>query len=241
MSTHNQGGLFLGGFFIAAGLAVGGYFIGQTMFNAKVAINTAEVKGLAERRVKADTANWTVEFRVSGGSRDDVPRLYSEAEEQKKKIVDLLEESGFEQKEIDQGVLKYNHHVFRNQAQMIVDEMHQLVGTISVETQKVDQVNAVRQKINRLIAQGIQIENLEPIYKFTKINEIKPSMLKEATKNARLAASEFAENAGVEVGGIREARQGSFMVRDVGEEYGDTAKLEKNVRVVSTISFYLTD
>ena len=66
-------------------------------------------------------------------------------------------------------------------------------------------------------------------------------MLREATKNARSAAIEFAENAGVSVGGIRSARQGSFYIRDAGEDYGDTKKIEKDMRVVTTITFYLTD
>jgi len=75
---------------------------------------------------------------------------------------------------------------------------------------------------------------------FTRLNEIKPAMLREATKNARIAANEFAENAGVKVGGIRDAHQGGFSIRDVGESHGDTAKIEKDVRVVTTITFYLT-
>jgi len=57
---------------------------------------------------------------------------------------------------------------------------------------------------------------------------------------AGIAASELAENAGVEVGGIRSARQGEIIIRDVGENYGDTAKLEKDVRVVTAIASYLT-
>ncbi len=65
-------------------------------------------------------------------------------------------------------------------------------------------------------------------------------MLKEATKNARIAANEFAANAGVEVGGIRNAKQGSFIIRDVVENYGDIKKIEKDVRVVTNITFYLT-
>jgi hypothetical protein len=110
-----------------------------------------------------------------------------------------------------------------------------------VETDKVARVGQVRAKLNRLIAQGIDIKNQAPTYRFTKINEIKPDMLREATKNARIAANEFAENAGVNVGGIRNARQGSFIIRDVGENYGDTVKIEKDVRVVTTITFYLTE
>jgi hypothetical protein len=45
----------------------------------------------------------------------------------------------------------------------------------------------------------------------------------------------------VKVGGIRDARQGNFFVRDAGEDYGDTAKIDKDVRVVTTITFYLTE
>ena len=91
------------------------------------------------------------------------------------------------------------------------------------------------------MAQGIDIDNQAPVYRFTKLNDIKPDMVKEATKNARIAAREFASNAGVEVGGIRSAVQGSFFVRDAGEQYGDTNKIDKEVRVVTTIVFYLTE
>lgn len=66
-------------------------------------------------------------------------------------------------------------------------------------------------------------------------------MLKAATKNARLAANEFATNTGVKVGGIRSARQGGFVIRDVGENYGDTKKIEKYVRVVTNVTFFLTE
>jgi hypothetical protein len=98
----------------------------------------------------------------------------------------------------------------------------------------------VRAKLNELVARGLDVQNHPPAYYFTKLNEIKPAMLQEATQNARIAANEFAENAGVEVGGIRSARQGEIIIRDVGESYGDTAKLEKDVRVVTAITFYLT-
>ncbi|HED34629.1 MAG TPA: SIMPL domain-containing protein [Gammaproteobacteria bacterium] len=239
--TTRQSSLLIPGFLLSAGIAVAGFFISQTIYNAKVALNTAEAKGLAERRTKADRANWDILFTVSGARREDLPELYEKAEKQQKIIVDLLTESGFNEKEIRLGVLDYQSQQFRDDKQKVVDEIHSLVGDISVETDKVDLVSVVRSKVNRLIAQGIAIENRPPAYRFTRLNTIKPDMLREATRNARLAANEFASNAGVKVGGIRSARQGSFYVIDAGEEYGDTAKLEKDVRVVTTITFYLTD
>ncbi len=153
----------------------------------------------------------------------------------------MLKEQNFEESEIELGVLNYRYQEFRDDDQKLVDQVHMLVGDISVETKKVERVSKVRASINKLIAQGIDIENQAPAYRFTKLNEIKPDMLREATKNACIAANEFAENAGVKVGGIRSARQGNFFGRDAGEDYGDTAKIDKDVRVVTTITFYLTE
>lgn len=234
-------GVLFQGLFVACGIAVAGYFVGQTMYNAKVALNTAEVKGLAERRVTADRANWTVSFRVSGKTREEIPDLYATSEEHQQTIVGLLEQVGFEDGEIEVGVVNYAYREFRSEDQVLVDQTHQLRGSISVETEKIDLVSKARTSVNRLIAQGVDVQDQAPSYSFTKLNEIKPEMLREATKNARIAANEFAENAGVSVGGIRSARQGGFIIRDAGAEYGDTAKIEKDVRVVTTITFYLTD
>ena len=241
MNKENQGGLFFLGLFVAVGLAIAGYFVGQTLYNAKVAINTAEAKGLAERRVMADHADWTLTFDVSGTNRQQLPKLYKQAEKQQQIVVALLKENGFSDSEIDVGILDYSVYQYRDDQQRVVDESHQLNGMISVSTDKVSHIKQARININKLLAEGINIGNNPPRYRFSKLNDIKPEMLREATKNARLAANEFASNAGVTVGGIRSARQGSFYVRDAGEEYGDTNKIEKDVRVVTTITFYLTE
>lgn len=241
MDNRDNGGLFFLGIFLAVGIAVGGYFIGQTMYNAKVALNTAEAKGLAERRVTADRANWKIIFINTGKSRSDIPTLYDLSEKNQNTIVELLKKSGFDDTEIKVGVLNYEYQEYRDENQKLVDQKHNLIGSISAETDKVTLISKARARVNKLIAQGIDIKNMPPAYRFTRLNEIKPDMLKEATKNARIAANEFAENAGVTVGGIRSARQGGFIIRDAGEDYGDTNKIEKDVRVVTNITFYLTD
>ena len=232
-------GLFLFGASLAAGISLGGYFVGQTMYNARVAINTAEAKGLAERRVEANIANWDILYLVNGKSKAELPKLYDQSEKNQKIIIDLLKENGFEDTEIEIGVIDYTYQEYRNEEQKLVDETHQLAGLISIETTKVNKVAKVRASLNKLIAQGVDIVNSPPAYRFTRLNEIKPDMLREATKNARLAANEFAENAGVSVGGMRSASQGGFYIRDAGEEYGDTKKIEKDVRVVTNITFFL--
>lgn len=226
---------------LAIGIATAGYFISQTLYNSSVALNTAEVKGLAERKVEADTAYWSIQYTVSGTNKSEIPKLYDMSESDQKKIISLLSESGFSSEEIIPGIINYFKEEFRDDKQKLVEERHLLIGEIEVQTSKVRLVSEVRTKLNKLIAQGLDIKNNAPAYHFTKLNDIKPDMLKEATTNARLAANEFATNAGVKVGGIRSARQGGFVIRDTGQEYGDTAKIEKDVRVVTNVTFFLTE
>jgi len=233
--------LLLASLCLAIGVAVCGFFVSKTLLNAKVGINTAEVKGLAERRVEADRANWTIQYTVSGGAATDVAKLYDRSSSDQERIIALLLESGLDRAEIAPGVIDYQKKEFRDEHQKLVEERHVLSGSIDVETGKVRLIPEVRAKLNKLIAQGIDMQNNPPAYHFTKLNEIKPAMVKEATMNARIAANEFAADAGVKVGGIRDAQQGGFIIQDVGQEFGDTARIEKDVRLVTTITFYLTD
>ncbi|WP_133407350.1 SIMPL domain-containing protein [Parashewanella tropica] len=226
---------------LALGIASAGYFISETIYKSKVALNTAQVKGLAERRVEADTAYWTIQYTVNGTSKSNIKKMYQQSENDQKMITHLLSESGFSKDEIKPGVIDYRAQEFRDENQKLVDKNYFLTGKIDVETDKVKLVSKVRAKLNALIAQGLDIQNHEPNYYFTKLNDIKPAMLKEATQNARIAANEFATNAGVKVGGIRNASQGSFIVRDIGQSYGDSHKIEKDVRVVTSVTFFLTD
>jgi hypothetical protein len=241
IGNAGRGEIAVGSFLLALGLGIGGYFVGQMMYNAKVGINTAEVKGLAERRVEADRAYWKVQYTVTGPGATEVAKLYQQSEADQQRIVELLLKNGLEKNEVSTGVIDYIRQEFRDENQRLVESKHVLVGSIDVETTRVRLVAELRARLNQLIAQGLDVRNNPPAYHFTKLNDIKPAMVQEATTNARAAANEFATNAGVEVGGIRDAQQGGFIIRDVGAEYGDTTTIEKDVRLVTTITFYLTD
>lgn len=74
-------------------------------------------------------------------------------------------------------------------------------------------------------------------YLYTKLNEIKPAMIEEATLSARASAQKFAEDSKSRLGKIKSASQGQFTIgnRDKNTPY------IKSVRVVSTIEYYLDD
>ncbi len=74
-------------------------------------------------------------------------------------------------------------------------------------------------------------------YSFTGLNEIKPEMIESATKNAKAAAQKFADDSGSKLGKIRRANQGVFTITDRDEN----TPFIKNVRVVTTVEYFLND
>ena len=72
-------------------------------------------------------------------------------------------------------------------------------------------------------------------YEFTKLNQIKPQMIAEATENARTAAEQFARDSNSKVGKIKKATQGLFTIEDAAPGLEE----KKNVRVVTTVEYLL--
>jgi len=66
-------------------------------------------------------------------------------------------------------------------------------------------------------------------------------MIAEATASAREAARQFALDSDSDLGGIRRANQGVFVIlpRDEAPGIQEQTQREKTVRVVATIDYYL--
>lgn len=222
---------------LGGGIAAGGYFVGQTMVNREH-VNTADVKGLAERAVKADKAIWQIGFKLSN---PDVKAGYAEAEANAAAIRAFLSRNGFDGAAVQAGQTSVSENEFRDGNGVLIEKRYDIVSYLNVTTGDVAAVDAAYQKLGELIAQGLVLTDSQPRYLFTGLNTVKPDMLREATENARIAAGEFAKNAGISVGSIRSATQGGFEVRDqnAGEYGSDDRSIDKLVRVVTTVTFYL--
>ena len=62
-------------------------------------------------------------------------------------------------------------------------------------------------------------------------------MIEEATKNAREVAEKFAKDSDSRVGKIKSAKQGVFSITDRDQN----TPFVKNVRVVTTIDYFIKD
>ena len=230
-------GLVLAAIMLATGVAVAGFFASQTILNARTGANTAAVKGLSERVVESDKARWALSYSRTERDPNLVANAFADTEAITARLRDILAQQGFEEAEVYVAPLVRNDFDERDNEGQIFDRYYRISGSLTVSTDRPELIEPARTAVLNLAREGIQISEDDLQYSFNKLNDIKPDMLREATENARIAADEFARNAGVTVGGIQSASQGGFEVNGApGASPGSTQKL---VRVVTNVSFYL--
>lgn len=227
---------------LAAGLALGGFFPGYYYYKSKMETNFVSVKGLAEMDVRADLGIWDIKYVVTG---NDLTAAQAQIEAQQKVIVDFLKGLGFSDAEVSVKRSEINDlmtNPYRSETPN--SSRYILTQNIQVSSENVDLVEKALDSTGALIAKGIVFDssNYNPVsYIFTKINNVKPQMLEEATKNAAAAANEFAKSSNTKVGKIRKANQGVFSILPRNQTLNamEATSIEKKIRVVSTVEYYL--
>ncbi len=121
-----------------------------------------------------------------------------------------------------------------------------LTEDIVVRSKDMDKLVAASRNISDLLKNGVVLTsdqyNSGASFVFTRLNDLKPEMLTQATKRARAAAEQFARESGAKVGAIFSANQGLFTIGpaiNIPNERPDK-QVEKKVRVVTTITYFLT-
>ena len=224
--------VFAGGL-IALGLFFGGLFIycGITRFANKDRAVT--VKGLSTREVEADYAVWPLSYAWSG---NDLPALYERLEQVTARVKKHLLALGFEEADIRQGSINVHDNWSDYYGNHRPEYKYTLNTSLIVSTNKVQLVVASQGKEAELLKEGIIVKteqwNLD--YQYNGLTELKPSMIEEATQNARAVAQKFADDAQCSLGSIRRASQGQFSVEN--DQYQPWIK---HVRVVTTVDYFL--
>ncbi len=234
---------FLSALLVGAGIIAAGWFVGKGFEAGRVQPSFVTVKGLAEREVRADMALWPIKFQVSG---NDLALVQQGVEANLETISGFLIQAGFAANEIQVQGLQVNDYGLGYGGQRPA-ERYAVNQSVLVRSGNVDLVADVSRRLGELLRQGIVLQQdwqaMGPTYVFTRLNDIKPDMIAEATNEARRAADQFAQDSGAALGGIRTADQGVFQIlpRDQLAGSGEAEQIFKTVRVVSTISYNLED
>lgn len=218
---------------LAVGMMLGGEAISSGIHYIADTDRSVSVKGLSTREVVADHAIWPMNFSVSG---NDLASLYQTLSQRQEKLVDFLKKQGFEAEDIQTGNVSVSDNWNSYYGNSRPEYKYTLTGSIVISTDKVDLVRTSQSAPSKLLAEGFIVESNEWMleYQYNGLAELKPSMIEEATKNARAVAQKFADDSNSRLRGIRHASQGQFSV-----ESDSNRPWIKHVRVVTTVDYYL--
>jgi len=230
---------------LALGIAAAGWFIGKGFTEARTGDRYVTVKGVAEREVKADLAIWPMRFVATNNKLDEAQ---AEISADGRTVVAFLTEAGIGRDEIELQNLQVTDLLAQAYRSGPVQSRFIVAQTLVVRSSDVERIAAASQRIGALVEAGVVLSGegqpmQGPFYIFTRLNEVKPPMIAEATTSARAGAEQFAADSGSRVGGIRRANQGLFQIlpRDRAPGLQESKQILKTVRVVSTIEYLLEE
>lgn len=225
---------------LSLALVIAGFFVGNMHKTGKKYDRFVQVKGLSQREVNADLAVWPINITLTA---NNLQSLKSDIERQNKEVYDFFIAQGFTKNELTKGSTNISdtHADMYNSSYQNQEFRYLAKSEFTVRTNDIDKLQKALSESLELMSKGILLgskNTWRPVeYVFTGLNDLKPSMIEEATKNAREVAEKFARDSDSQVGEIRVARQGLFSINDRDE---NTPQI-KIVRVVSTIDFQLED
>ena len=231
----------VGALILALGFAAAGFLVGRGFERGRSVDRYVTVKGLAETFVKADLAVWPLRITATG---NDLGQVQSKIDTDLATITRFLSQHGIEAAAIQPQRVEVTDLLAQAYRQESVRDNRFIVAqTVIVRTEQVDKVAELNRATGELVKQGVVLADTGgPSYLFTKLNDIKPKMLADATRNARAAAAQFAANSGSEIAEIRRASQGLFeiLARDPAPGLSQLNQVDKQIRVVSTVEYRLS-
>lgn len=229
---------------IALGLALAGWLAGRGLVESRLGHRTVTVKGFSERLVKADIGFLPVRFNAVGADLESARGLLERSE---RSVFRYLEAKGFSSDDWEvQNVRVEDRMAAYNASATPRPNRFVLTEEMVVRSSDVAKLASASRAISSLIRDGVVLTsdqyNSGASFVFTKLNDLKPAMLTEATKRAREAAEQFARESGAKVGAIFTANQGLFTIGPAIAIPGERGEkqVEKKVRVVTTITYFLT-
>ena len=229
---------------VALGLALGGLLVGRGFAEGRARDRYVEVKGLAEKEVTADLALWPLRYVSTG---DDLATTQAQITRNTRQVYAFLGRNGIDTASVQLQALEVSDAFANRFAGERGGSRYVIQQTVMVRSRNPEVVMFASQRVSELVGAGVVLSSTGeygvggPTFIFTKLNQLKPSMVKEATANARAAAEQFAADSRTDLGAIRQANQGVFVIlpRDQAPGVNEGAQLQKIVRVVATVQYFL--
>ena len=240
---------------LSFGLIISAALISNAMNKANKDENRITVKGVAERRIKADKALINIVISDKNENLDELKKSISEKE---KLATDLIKNLKIDSNDYSIGNLRIQPNYIEASSNVkqqttaistpIIQNAkisdYEGVETISIVTKNIDKVEEFFQKLLELKLQSNNIQINEPEFFITNIERYKKDMVVDASRNAEIRAIEMLKVNNNEIGGLKNISQGQFEILEDTEDVikineNEANQIYKKMRVVVTATYLI--
>jgi len=203
--------------------------------------NGITVTGSAKTSATADNVVWTLNVSLTRPTvAEAVARVGADVEAVTKYLVD----GGIPKEALVLGsVSSYGNEQWVNGNNTGKILNYRASRDVVVRTKDVQLVAKLSQEIGTLLQQGVTVNNYGPQYYISTLPEMRPKLLEEAMKDAKVRAEAITKAVGGKVGSVQSVRSGVFQVTtpdstmnaDTGAY--DTSSIEETVTSTVSVTF----
>ena len=239
---------------LSFGLIISSALISNAMNKANKDENRITVKGVAERRIKADKALINIVITQKSDNLDELKKQISDRETL---VTDLIKSLKIDTNEYSIGNLRIQPNYLENVLNTkqsssnstatlpaVKISSYDGIETISIVTKNIDKAEEFYEKLSELKLQSDNIEINMPEYFITNIERYKKDLVVDASRNAEIRAIEMLKVNNNEIGGLKNISQGQFEMLEDTEDVrrineNEANQIYKKLRVVVTATYLI--
>jgi len=227
------------GIIVGISLIITGAIIARTLLDVKKLDNIISVSGSAKQTVTSDSARWTGNFTRTV-FKDQLKEGYAAMKNDEKIVADFFKIQGFTKIEISPVFM---NEVYKNDSN--APKEYNLVQNIEVKSDDVNKMKELAKNSDQLANKGVIFSANSVEYYYSKLPDLRVSLLPSAIKDAKNRATSIAESSDKQVDSIKSVSMGVVQVMSVGSvdvsDYGsyDTSNIEKEVMITVKTTFGL--
>lgn len=227
---------------LSLGLIVSAALLSNAMHNSDKNQNRITVKGVAEKRVKADKAIINVVFSTSNTKLEDAQSNVSEKE---KAVLEILKSLELKENEYHINNVKIQPNFSEKQQEKETKILnYDVMQSIIITPKNIERSDEIYEKLQELKLTFNNMEIIKPEYYITSIEKYKKDLLVSATENAEMRAREMLKVNKNEIGGLENMTQGQFEIlpdREDSKHVNDEElnQMYKKLRSVVTATYLI--
>lgn len=227
---------------LSFGLIISAALISNAIYNSDRSQSRITVKGVAEKRVKADKAIINIIFSTSNTKLEDAQSNIAGKE---KAVLDILKSLELKENEYQINNVKVQPKFSERQPERETKILsYDVMQSIAVIPKNIEKSDEIYQKLQELKITFNNIEIIKPEYYIISIEKYKKDLLISATENAEMRAIEMLKVNKNEIGRLENMTQGQFEILPDKEDTkhvndDELNQMYKKLRSVVTVTYLI--